>query len=103
MAPEERRTFYLYSIGHPPEQLALGHVVMGDYANPTQGLYIPQTRLRFAFHITPRRQYGSAERLSELQNWNSMFIRHNSPVRSTDLETLIWFSVFKYLQSQKQR
>ncbi|KAI8710748.1 hypothetical protein NCS52_01534500 [Fusarium sp. LHS14.1] len=34
MASEERPTFYLYSIGHPPDQLSLGHLVLKDYANP---------------------------------------------------------------------
>ncbi|KAF1829670.1 hypothetical protein BDW02DRAFT_509378 [Decorospora gaudefroyi] len=34
MPPQERPTFYLYSIGHPPDQLSLGSVVLRDYANP---------------------------------------------------------------------
>ncbi|RMZ03720.1 hypothetical protein D0860_06700 [Hortaea werneckii] len=39
MSYDERASFFLYSIGYPPEQLSLGHLLVKDFANPTLGLY----------------------------------------------------------------
>jgi len=41
MPEKEERTFYLYSDGYMPQELALGHLVFGTYVRPTKGRQCP--------------------------------------------------------------
>jgi hypothetical protein len=42
----EEGTYFLYGKGFEPEQLALGHLVLEGYENPTRRKYHPFPRLR---------------------------------------------------------
>lgn len=45
MPYEEKKTFYLYGRGFHPDSLGLGHLVLGDFKNPTKVPHCPGPKL----------------------------------------------------------
>jgi len=42
----EEGTYFVYRKGYHPDELALGHLVLEDYANPSKRKFQPFPRLR---------------------------------------------------------